>query len=194
MLDRRARTIIELLEQLHELTDPVRAGNGDGQAGLLLMPHAKECRMFAKDGRSFCTCHLRAVTELERLLRVMRDDHHASLLVLPDGEKVSLRACWWNINERYLRCVSTTRDVWWQQARWRGLSQHQAIVAQPGGWKLALATERSKRNKASLAVRVRVVTWDAKVRPAVVERGVQWVAESWALEVEPFLPREQVAA
>jgi len=63
MLDRRGQTIIQLLEQLHELTDPVRAGNGDGQTGMLLMPHAKDCVINAKVLPPRCTCHLRSVTE-----------------------------------------------------------------------------------------------------------------------------------
>lgn len=193
MLDRRGQTIIQLLEQLHELTDPVRAGNGDGQTGMLLMPHAKECRMFAKDGASYCTCHLRAVSELQRLLGVMRDDRNASLLVLPDGEKVSLRACWWNLNERYLRCQSSTRDLTWRAGRWQGLS-HGSVAAQPGGWQVAFAKEAAAKRRRGAQIRVRVVTWDSGVRLPVVERAVEWLSESWALGAEPMLPRQEQAA
>jgi hypothetical protein len=137
---------------------------------------------------------MRSLVELERLLAVMRDDRHTPLLRLPDGSKVSVRACWWHLNERYLRCVSSTRELTWRGGRWQGLT-HGVVVAQPGGWQLALASERSKkRRSASTSARVRVVTWDPGVRDETVARGVLWLAENWLLEVEPMLPRELMVA
>lgn len=190
----RRHTIIEaLLEQYAELTDPVRAGNGNGQTGLLLMPHSKECAV-TRTSPPRCTCVLRSMLELERLLAAMRDDRHAHLLHLGDGTKVSVRALWWQLNERYLRCNTSIRTLSWKGGKWHGLTNG-TVVAQPGGWQLALATERTKKRKTSTTqARVRVVTWHPDVRTVKVEKAVGWLADNWALDVEPMLPREQIAA
>lgn len=193
MTSRRHTTITEILEQITDLTDPVRAGNGNGQTGLLLMPHAHDCAV-TRTSPPRCTCALRSAIEVLRLLALMRDDRHAPLLHLPDGSKVSVRSLWWQLNERYLRCNTSIRTLHWKAGRWHGLNNG-TVVAQPGGWQLALAAERTKKRKtATTQARVRVVTWHPDVRTVKVERAVGWLADNWALEVEPMLPKEQLAA
>jgi hypothetical protein len=59
--DKRTDVIVQLLERLAELTDPVRAGNGDGRNGMLLMPPT----------------YTPSVKELERLLGRLRVEHHS---------------------------------------------------------------------------------------------------------------------
>lgn len=61
MRDHRQDVIVQLLERHAELSDPVRAGNGDGQNGMLLMPKT----------------YTASVKELERLLVQLRDEHHS---------------------------------------------------------------------------------------------------------------------
>jgi len=69
---RRVAALVNLLESLHELRDPVRAGGGDTYraGGLLLGPHEGDCKLFGRE--AVCTCVLSAVDELLRLLRSMR--------------------------------------------------------------------------------------------------------------------------
>jgi hypothetical protein len=79
MRDHRTDVIVQLLERMHELTDPVRAGNGNGQTGMLLMPHSPDCAV-TRTAPPRCSCALRSLVELERLLRVMRDSGHDPLV------------------------------------------------------------------------------------------------------------------
>jgi hypothetical protein len=191
MRDHRTDVIVQLLERMHELLDPVRAGNGDGQTGMLLMPHSPDCAV-TRSSPPRCSCALRSLVELERLLRVMRDSGHDPLNVLPSGERVSTRTLWWNLNERYLRCETALREVTWRSGRWQ--LSHGSVVAQPGGWEQALVAERSRRRQRGIPVRVLVVTWHPGVDEARVAAGVGWLAANWGLPVEPMLPREVLAA
>lgn len=178
-MSHREQVIVELLERYNDLSDPVRAGNGDGITGVLRMPPTYDA----------------SVRELERLLVTMRDDRHRPLLVLPSGEKASVRSCWWHVNQRYLEAVTVMRTLVWRRGRWAGLNGHAAVVAQPGGWELALAAERSKKRRdATQQLRVKVAVWDPQVSPARVARGVGWLADEWGLVHEPMLPRELMVA
>jgi hypothetical protein len=66
--------LVVLLEALHDLRDPLRAGDGDTYpaGGMLLAAHEPTCRLH-RDGRH-CTCVLSAAAELERLLALMRTE------------------------------------------------------------------------------------------------------------------------
>lgn len=165
MRDHRRDVIVHLLERLNELVDPVRAGNGDGQTGLLLMP----------------ATYTPSVRELERLLVVMRLDRSESLLLLGNGRKASVRACWWHLNERYLR--ATTRTCW----RCPKCSTESHVERH---------THRDRRGKlcAYPGKRVLVNVYDPGVDEKLVDAGVGWLAEHWALAVEPMLPRELMVA
>lgn len=179
MSSRREQVIVDLLERYNDLIDPVRAGNGDGITGLLRMPPTYDD----------------SVRELERLLVRMRDDRHHPLLTTTSGDKVSLRSCWWHLNRRYLECATVMRTLTWRRGRWVGLNGHELVVAQPGGWELALAAERSrKRRDATQQLRVKVAVWDPQVRADRVQRGVVWLADEWGLVHEPMLPRELMVA
>lgn len=185
-MNHRTDVIVQLLERMQDLLDPVRAGNGDGQTGMLLMPHSPDCAL-TRTAPPRCSCALRSLVELERLLRVMRDNPHGSLLELSSGERVSTRALWWHLNERFLRCTTAVRDVTWRGNHWQGLS-HAAVVAQPGGWQLAWASESPRRRQRGVAFRCKVITWHPDVRSQLVDAGVAWLADNWGLPVEPMLP------
>jgi hypothetical protein len=110
-----------------------------------------------------------SVRELERLLCVMRNDRHRSLLTLASGERVSVRSLWWHLTERYIRCTVSLKDY--------------PVKRKAKGGKTLTVVERRS-----------VARYSREVRPALVDLGVQWLAENWALRSEPMLPRELVAA
>ena len=71
---RRLAALIVLLEGLHELRDPRHAGDGDSyrSPGLLLRSHEPGCLLYRTG--TVCSCVQSAVSELERLLALMRSD------------------------------------------------------------------------------------------------------------------------
>lgn len=56
----REQVIVELLERLTELSDPMQSGNGDGDTGVRLMP----------------SCYTPSVRHLEELMVKLREERH----------------------------------------------------------------------------------------------------------------------
>jgi hypothetical protein len=171
----RRETIVQLLERFTELTDPVRSGNGGGSSGLLLMPHEPGCRLLERArpmllgerwSRPVCSCSMRSVVELGRLLGVMREDRSRPLLRLGDGAKVSVRACWWHLNERYVRVESR---LGWRCPRCHAVSHS------------VRHSHRDRRGKLHgyPCVRVLVEVYDPRVDLRMVGRGVDWLVSEW---------------
>ena len=153
-----------LLERWQELTDPVWSPGGVPGGGVPLMPHEPGC-LVLRSRPPRCSCARRSVVEVERLLRRMREDRSCPLVVLPSGEKVSVRALGWHVRARYVDCVRVTRDV--------------------------SASVRDRRGKRrTVVVRAVVDVYDRGVRGELVGRGVEWLAASWGLGSEPMLPAE----
>ena len=123
-----------------------------------------------------CTCSYRAVAELERLLRRMRDDRSHPLLRLESGRKVSLRACWWHLNAFFIAAETVVREVPVPVLDKHGRRRHRKDGS------LVMEKER------------RVVRRSAGADFAVVMRGVEWIAEAWPDGVPCELPREFVVA
>lgn len=158
----RQRVLELLLEHYHDLTDPMQMRNEPGEGGgLLLMP----------------ATYTASVRELERLLRRMRDDRTHPLLTLPTGEKVSVRACWWHLNEWYLKATQTLTTPNTTPKRSKGKQLKRAQVDEHGQ---PLKHTRVLRN--------------AEARHQTALRGVQWLADNWSLTHEPMLPQELIAA
>lgn len=188
-----AETVKTLLEQQHDHTDPMRSGNGGGDTGWRIMPHAPGCRL--KRYGVICTCHLRQYAELDRLMSHMRDDRQTPLFDVGD-DRVSLRSLHWHVHHRYRRTEVTAKTVRYSQGRLVGvverpgvatskvtpMSSNQAIVGQAAGWETHLSEQRHKRSKNARDVRVLVASWHRDVRPVLVDLGVRWIANSWALE------------
>lgn len=120
-----------------------------------------------------------SVREVERLVRVMPS-------VRPSQA--------WHLTERYFRCQRSTQTVRFLRGRFVGLQPHCEVVGRPGGWELVLAEQRQKRTQTPTEMRAIVVTWNPAVRMQKVEAGVQWLADQWALQHEPFLHVEKLAA
>ena len=151
----RTETIRELLSRYHELVDPLNGSAGipgDGDS-VIRMPRTYNA----------------SVRELERLLRGMRDDRHASLVLYAPGTKCSVRALWWHLNARFI--AAGTRTVERQ------------------------VTQRGKNGK-RLTVMVRQVeaTYSPAVDPRKVDAGIQYLASAWSLRLEPMLPSELLVA
>lgn len=158
----RCKVITELLDRYHDLTDPLNGPGGvkgDG-LGVAVMP----------------LTYTASVRELERLLRTMRDDRHRSLLRLHSGEKVSVRQCWWHVNEWHLKAEAVLRTPKRRHAPKR---RGQLTRIQQDETGTALKEVKHRRNPAA--------------RQQVAERGVAWMAEHWSLRHEPMMPVQVIA-
>lgn len=109
-----------------------------------------------------------SVREVERLLRVMRDDRWRPLVVV-GGERVSVRSLWWHVRGFY---VDAVRSVW-VPARVR-------VPRSRRGDLRRLAVDGSGRPMPVLRV-VRV----PGARRDLAEAGVEWIAANWRLSSEP---------
>jgi hypothetical protein len=147
----RTETITALLERYDDLVDPQQAGHSANLTGVPLMPPT----------------YTDSVRELERLLRRMRDDRSEPLLRVGE-RKVSVRACWWHINTRYIAC---TRVI-----------------------KVEMVRRRGKHGKHITVPERHVITLANGSEDAIVKRGVQWIADAWSLKHEPMLPDEAKVA
>lgn len=156
---------MELLERYSELSEPgVWLGVGGDGGGVPRMP----------------VTYTASVRELERLLRVMRDDRSEPLV--RDGVlgPVSVRRLWWHVN------------AWWLAV--------DVVLVRP------VRVPRSRRGRGSSGLRglpvdvhgrplpVRVVRRQPGASRALAELGVAWMAERWGLSHEPMLPRELLVA
>lgn len=112
------------------------------------------------------------VREFERLLRVMRDDRHASLVTLEDGEKVSVRQCRWHLVEWHLR---GERVMAWPKP---------TVRANEGRKLVKLPLDEDGRP----LPRVRVLR-HPQAREHLAAEAVRWMAANWRLPVEPMLPQ-----
>lgn len=164
----RERVIVELLVRLPELVDPMqsRSGLGDGVA-LPLMP----------------ATYTASVREVERLLRVMRDDRSSPLIrdaagvkVIADGQPVSVRRLWWHVRGFY---VDVDRSPVAPQRVKVAKSKRRQLVR--------LATDSTGRPLPS-----RREVRQPGARRDLAELGVAWIASHWSLKHEPFLPAEVV--
>ena len=159
VLGGRVAVLTTLLELYNDLADPCQSGNGgtQGSDGLTLMP----------------ATYTDSVRELERLLKLMREDRGLSLIQTSQG-KVSVRKLHWHVSEWFIRC--TTANRW---------------VTEP-------ARTRSGK-KTTRRVRAIVTVRNPAVDERLVDAGVRWLAENWGLDSEPMLPtavvesRKQVA-
>ena len=149
----RVEVVTQLLERYNEFVDPMQSGNGDGDTGLRLMP----------------ATYTSSVRELERILRVMREDRAASLVRLKTGEKASVRSLWWHVNQRYIACSSSLKDV--------------------------RVRRKAKNGKHVVVIERRLVpAYPPEVSLVRVERGVEWIADAWSVPFEPMLPRVVLVA
>lgn len=168
-LSLREAAVVRLLERLPDLGEPFGDGRSAGVGvHVPLMPHERGCGVLGSS--RVCTCARQSVVELERLLRLMREDRHGALLTLEgSGERVSVRGCWWHVN------------AWWVSVRW--------VMFEP-----ALRTGRRKA-----PVRLAVDDWgrvlpqrravrEAGAREDVAYRGVRWLAVEWGIDQGPMVP------
>lgn len=155
----RVPVITELLERYHDLADPLNGPGGvkgDG-LGYAAMPQTYNS----------------SVREVERLVKTMRDDRPRSALLTLDGEKVSVRQCWWHINEWFLKAERTLHEPRKPATRSK---RRQLIRLQVDEHGRVLPQVRVRRNAAA--------------REQVAKRGVEWMAEHWGLRHEPMLPTQ----
>lgn len=167
----RERVIEQLLDRYQDFADPVRSGNGDGTTGLLLMPHDPGCKVTVWNP-PVCTCSRSSLVEIERLLRLMRDDRHRPLVRITTAagveRKASVRSLWWHLTERYVRATVVIRDV--------------------------PVTRKAKGGKRLRVVERRPVP-QHNSDPELVKAGIGWLATNWAeSHAEPMLPLDAIAA
>lgn len=150
----RVEVLVVLLERYQELVDPLNGPSGvagDGES-VVRMP----------------ITYTASVRELERLLRVMREDR-SEPLQLVGGRKVSVRALWWHVYHRYIASTTRTVDV--------------------------EVLKRGKNGKRHRDIERRAVPcYDRAVNPVLVAAGVSWMAEAWSLASEPMIPSALLVA
>lgn len=148
----RQRTIQTLLERYQELVEPTQTARGTGDG-------------YPRPPGTYTT----SVRELERLLRQMRDDRAQPLIALASGTKVSVRACWWHLNARYIASTTTIKS--------------------------RTMTRKTRHHKRVTTTERQLVVSPNGSTPAIVDAGIGWLADHWRLPHEPMLPRElQVSA
>lgn len=150
----RAEVITELLSRYDELVSPLNGPSGvrgDGDSVI-----------------STPATYTASVRELERLLRVMREDRTEALQIV-GGPKVSVRSLWWHVHHRYIAATTRTVDV--------------EVVRRGKNGKRARVLERRA-----------VASFDRAVNPQLVSAGVAWMAAAWSLPSEPMLPSALLVA
>lgn len=170
-LEATERGIVRILTDLHELTDPLRSGQGFGSGGIPLMPHAKGCPVIR------CNCQMRSVTEVERLLALMRNQAKQQAV---DG--ISVGRLRWHV------------IAWYVDAR--RVTTFEQIPRKKGQKTLVPAGQDILRDTSGATLPVRPVERWTRHRDARKDRadlGVRWMAQRWALELEPMLPVEKAA-
>lgn len=155
----RATVIRTLLAHHAELVEPgLLIGYGSEGDGYPRMP----------------ATYTATVRELERMLRTMRDDRTHPLL--DHGlERVSLRACWWHINEYHLRA-------------------HSILIVpakQPRSKKREL--RRLPADETGRPLPIKRIIRNPAAREDIAELGITWIAGHWALAHEPMVPQELAA-
>ena len=166
MPSQRVRVLTELLERYHDLVDPLTSAGipGDGAtAGILLMP----------------ATYTASVRELERLIRLLRDDHHGPIVKWThNGQRyeASPRRLWWHLNAYYIDVVHVLHVPSLKQPKNKRKQLRRAAVDQDGR---ALPQVRVLRK--------------AEARYPIALKALEHIAEAWSLPHEPMLPRELAA-
>lgn len=169
MSDRRRGLVVELL-RLH--ADPLAFGGaregvrGDGGSAPI-RPHERHCRLVT--GLGPCTCWMRSLDELTRLLKRQRDE---------------ARPLWFAVAERYLLAIRKPTLVVVR----RGIPQVLATQQVVG---LVNRTDLNKRGDG--ICRILVESWDP-VDMGQVELGVGWLEAEFQGPLEIPLELLQAAA
>lgn len=162
-LSPRATVLWTIAENYMDLVDPLnsRAGiHGTGEA-LALTP----------------ATYTSTVREFERLMGVMRNDRHRSLITLTSGEKVSVRSLRWHLLEYHLKAVRTTRAPKLMIARGHTRKLVKLQVDDHGA---PLPQFRVHRH--------------AQARIEFAAAATEWQATNWGLSHEPMLPAAMTEA
>jgi len=168
VLGERVRVLEVIASRYTVLTDTLDGPSGVRGTGdrLNLTAHEKGCGVYGR--HRVCSCAYQCVREFERLMRLLREERHS---------------VWWHVNEYHIRAV--TRTVW-HCPKCKGNSQHQSHTHKG----------KSGRQIVYQARRISLVTRHKNVNAGKALKGLEWMAERWGLEREPWLPSEiqEVAA
>jgi hypothetical protein len=163
---RREELIVALLRN-HDLGASTKEGVRGDDGSVALLPHSSTCRMrTAAPAR--CTCWLRGLAELERCMRLMRQQQ---------------RHLWLAVHERYVAVIRKPLDV--QVSHWQPLVGENIEVIG-----LLNKTDLNKRGDGNS--RVLVEMWRQGVNPNDVVAGIRWLAATF--EGSPELPVELLEA
>lgn len=194
VLEARVKALRFYLEQYRDLTESatpagVRAATS---SHVPLMPHQQWCQlMLPTSDTTVCTCWQRDLRELERLLRVMRDNPGNPILRDQDGRKlitagrpVTLRRLHWQLHAYFIDARRTPEFhlVPLRKGKRPPRIKQQEILKDPETGRYAATTVGWR------------VTRHPDASEALAQAGVDWLAEHWALTHEPKLPRELLAA
>lgn len=152
----REQILWRIAELYNDLTDPLNGpsdirGTGELTAGL--------------DPKLYTP----TVKEYERLVKLMRDDHHHPLIVTPTG-KHSIRSLWWHLEHWHHRAQKVIR--------------HYPVTTKNHGKIITL------RNADGSPVTRPTIAYlrDPKASEQKAQLAITWIAQRWNLPVEPMLP------
>jgi hypothetical protein len=115
------------------------------------------------------TVYTPTVREYERLVKLMRDDRHEPL-IHHNGERLSVRSLWWHLEHWHHRAQHVTR--------------HYPVQTKAGGKLVTLRNPDGTPVTRPTIAHLR----DPKASEHKAQLAIEWIANHWALQVEPMLP------
>ena len=171
----RESVLWRIAELYTDLTDPLNGPSGVPGTGTSsgLHGHESSCLLNRSSEDHWtpprCSCSNQTIREYERLVKLMRDDRSEPLVFTSSG-KLSVRSLWWHLEHWHHRAQRVTR--------------HYPVTAKAGGKTITLRNQDGTPVTRPTIAHLR----DPKASEQKAQLAITWIANHWALPVEPMLP------